>query len=90
MSRQTLCKRVTLLERQTTRRVSKELIAQLAADIGCTPEELLAEAEEIARQFQEAGAVTWEQQVAIVARQHNITADEVMVDLAAMGMVSWR
>jgi hypothetical protein len=83
-------RRVTVLERQATPGVFPELVARLAADVGCTPEELLTEAEAIARQFQEAGAVTWEQQVAIVATENGITVADVLADLKAMGVASWR
>jgi hypothetical protein len=90
MSRQTLTKRITVLERHATPGVSKELITRLAAEVGCTPEELLAEAEAIARQCQEAGAVTFAQQIQLIAGEHGITVEDVMADLEAMGFPEWR
>jgi hypothetical protein len=76
MSRQTLERRLEALESRPGAGVTPELVARLAAEAGCSEEELLAEAQEIAQLFHDHRAVTVEQRISVLATKHDIPIDE--------------
>jgi hypothetical protein len=76
MSRQTLVRRLHVLESRPGAGVTPELVARLAADAGVSEAELLADAQEIAQLFHDHRAVTIEQRITVLADHHDITIEE--------------
>jgi hypothetical protein len=64
--------------------VDPRLVTRLAHDLGVTEQELIAEAEELVQRFREAGAVTWEAQVQLVADDCGIPVEDLHEELASM------
>lgn len=63
------------------------LAQHLAAELGITAEDLLAEARALQRRMQAAGAVTRDQQLAFVATEGGISKDELRAELARVRVI---
>jgi hypothetical protein len=63
-----------------------DLVAKLAQQYDLDEGEIIAEAERLIRCFHQAGAVTWEAQLRIVAEDRAIPIAEMREELRDMGM----
>jgi hypothetical protein len=89
MSRQHQARRLAVLEATATVRLPPDLVARLARETGVSAAEIIDEAERLMATCAREGAVTWEQRLAIVARDRGIPASELRSELEVMG-IPWR
>jgi len=66
----------------------QRLATHLAADLGITPQELLADAAQIARRCQSGGALTWPTIVAEVAAQTGLDPEVLRADVEHLAEVA--
>jgi hypothetical protein len=85
MSRQRYLARLTRLEhRHVVPIIPPGMIRRLATTVGVSEAELLEEAEDLARRCRDAGAVTHEARMRLVADDLGISVEELEADVAAM------
>ena len=85
MTRQRCLARLTKLEdRHMAPIIPPDLLRRLAATAGVSEAELLEEAGDLARRFRDAGAVTHEGRLRLVADDLGISVQELEADIAAM------
>jgi hypothetical protein len=79
-------RRVRVLELRIIPAYPPDLVARLAQQYDLDVGEIIAEAERLVHCFDQAGAVTWEAQLRIVAEDRGIPVEELREELQAMGM----
>jgi hypothetical protein len=77
-------RRVRVLELRVTPAYPPELVARLAQQYDLDEGEIIAEAERLIRCFHQAGAVTWDAQLRIVAEDRGIPLEELRAELEQM------
>jgi hypothetical protein len=79
-------RRVRVLELRVGGTYPAELVARLAQQYDLDAGEIIAEAERLLRCFHQAGAITWEAQLRIVAEDRGIPVEALREELREMGM----
>jgi hypothetical protein len=86
MSRQRTVARIAALEVRVMPACPPEIVARLAQQYDLDEGEIIAEAERLIRCFHQAGAVTWEAQLRIVAADRGIPVADLQAEIDQMEM----
>lgn len=73
--------RVTAVQQE---QAVRRYLTEVAHELNVAPAELLAEYQHVARRCREAGAVTREAQIAVMAEELGLSVEEIEAELAAM------